>query len=158
MSARRKREPDACRRRSATLQSLFQALPGTDRPDGGSSLAFYLKKGLIFRETYSIIMSAEQTESCPSWSKEHDWKSCKPSKRLRGFESLALRQKPMKHKMFRRLSFFAFYPSPRRRKPTKTTSRRRNIFEGNRLDEQAKKRMPCFTPTIHRSKMVGFLP
>ena len=32
-------------------------------------------------------------ESCPSWSKEHDWKSCKPLKRLRGFESLALRQK-----------------------------------------------------------------
>ena len=31
-------------------------------------------------------------ESCPSWSKEHDWKSCKPLKRLRGFESLALRQ------------------------------------------------------------------
>ncbi len=32
-------------------------------------------------------------ESCPSWSKEHDWKSCKPQTRLRGFESLALRQK-----------------------------------------------------------------
>ena len=32
-------------------------------------------------------------ESCPSWSKEHDWKSCKSLKRLRGFESLALRQK-----------------------------------------------------------------
>ena len=31
-------------------------------------------------------------ESCPSWSKEHDWKSCKSLKRLRGFESLALRQ------------------------------------------------------------------
>ena len=30
-------------------------------------------------------------ESCPSWSKEHDWKSCKSLKRLRGFESLALR-------------------------------------------------------------------
>ncbi len=32
------------------------------------------------------------TESCPSWSKEHDWKSCKLLKRFRGFESLALRQ------------------------------------------------------------------
>lgn len=32
-------------------------------------------------------------ESCPSWSKEHDWKSCKPQTRLRGFESLALRHK-----------------------------------------------------------------
>ena len=32
-------------------------------------------------------------ESCPSWSKEHDWKSCKSLKRLRGFESLALRHK-----------------------------------------------------------------
>ena len=34
----------------------------------------------------------KHTESCPSWSKEHDWKSCKSLKRLRGFESLALRQ------------------------------------------------------------------
>ena len=32
-------------------------------------------------------------ESCPSWSKEHDWKSCKRPKPFRGFESLALRQK-----------------------------------------------------------------
>ena len=32
-------------------------------------------------------------ESCPSWSKEHDWKSCKLLKRFRGFESLALRQR-----------------------------------------------------------------
>ena len=30
-------------------------------------------------------------ESCPSWSKEHDWKSCKPLKRLLGFESPSLR-------------------------------------------------------------------
>ena len=58
------------------------------------------------------------------------WKSCKPSKRLRGFESLALRQKPMKHKMFRRLSFFAQTTFSRRRKPPEMTSRRRNNFEG----------------------------
>ena len=32
-------------------------------------------------------------ESCPSWPKEHDWKSCNRSKPVRGFESLALRQK-----------------------------------------------------------------
>ena len=32
-------------------------------------------------------------ESCPSWSKEHDWKSCKRPKPFRGFESLALRHK-----------------------------------------------------------------
>ena len=32
-------------------------------------------------------------ESCPSRSKEHDWKSCKRPKPFRGFESLALRQK-----------------------------------------------------------------
>ena len=31
-------------------------------------------------------------ESCPSWPKEHDWKSCNRSKPVRGFESLALRQ------------------------------------------------------------------
>lgn len=30
-------------------------------------------------------------ESCPSWSKEHDWKSCNESTLIRGFESLALR-------------------------------------------------------------------
>src|SRR5699024_7016475 len=30
-------------------------------------------------------------ESCPSWLKEHDWKSCRPQPRSRGFESLALR-------------------------------------------------------------------
>ena len=30
-------------------------------------------------------------ERCPSWSKEHDWKSCKPLKRLLGFESPSLR-------------------------------------------------------------------
>ena|SRR5699024_492618 len=30
-------------------------------------------------------------ESCPSWPKEHDWKSCRPFTRPRGFESLALR-------------------------------------------------------------------
>ena len=33
------------------------------------------------------------TESCPSWPKEHDWKSCSASTSTRGFESLALRQK-----------------------------------------------------------------
>ena len=32
-------------------------------------------------------------ESCPSWSKEHDWKSCNESTLIRGFESLALRHK-----------------------------------------------------------------
>lgn len=32
------------------------------------------------------------TESCPSWPKEHDWKSCSASTSTRGFESLALRQ------------------------------------------------------------------
>ena len=89
---------------------------------GNGRHAKYLKKGLIFQKTYSIIFPVEQTESCPSWSKEHDWKSCKPSKRLRGFESLALRQKPMKRNKFRRLSFFAFCSFPRRRKPPKTTS------------------------------------
>ncbi len=31
-------------------------------------------------------------ESCPSWSKEHDWKSCRPLPRSQGFKSLALRQ------------------------------------------------------------------
>lgn len=30
-------------------------------------------------------------ESCLSWSKEHDWKSCNESTLIRGFESLALR-------------------------------------------------------------------
>ena len=35
----------------------------------------------------------KDVESCPSWSKEHDWKSCKRPKPFRGFESLALRQK-----------------------------------------------------------------
>src|SRR5690606_40916502 len=32
------------------------------------------------------------SESCPSWSKEHDWKSCRPLTRSQGFKSLALRQ------------------------------------------------------------------
>lgn len=30
-------------------------------------------------------------ERCPSWPKEHDWKSCKPLKRFLGFESPSLR-------------------------------------------------------------------
>ena len=96
-----------------------------------------LKKGLIFCKSYSIIIPVEQTESCPSWSKEHDWKSCKPSKRLRGFESLALRQKPMEVKHFCRLFFSARSTLPRRRKPPKTTSRRRNIFGRTGYERQA---------------------
>ena len=32
-----------------------------------------------------------RSERCPSWLKEHDWKSCKSLKRLRGFESPSLR-------------------------------------------------------------------
>ena len=39
------------------------------------------------------IFLAVYLQGCPSWPKEHDWKSCKPSKRFRGFKSLALRQK-----------------------------------------------------------------
>ncbi len=52
-------------------------------------------------------------ESCPSWSKEHDWKSCNESTLIRGFESLALRHnifvdKPLIIKGF--VHFFtAFY-------------------------------------------------
>ena len=46
-------------------------------------------------------------ESCPSWSKEHDWKSCKSLKRLRGFESLALRQKSTNFD--RSSSIFTYY-------------------------------------------------
>lgn len=49
------------------------------------------KKDLILLKLSYIILSVD-TESCPSWSKEHDWKSCKLLKRFRGFESLALRQ------------------------------------------------------------------
>ena len=52
-----------------------------------------IAKGLDF---YSPLVynskAIKHMESCPSWSKEHDWKSCKSLKRLRGFESLALRQ------------------------------------------------------------------
>ena len=41
---------------------------------------------------FIIYNSLSDTESCPSWSKEHDWKSCNGPKPVRGFESLALRQ------------------------------------------------------------------
>ena len=34
---------------------------------------------------------------CPSWPKEHDWKSCKSLTRLLGFESPHLRQKTKSH-------------------------------------------------------------
>ena len=69
------------------------------------------KKLLIFPLPCCIINHAKKQnkfmESCPSWSKEHDWKSCKSLKRLRGFESLALRQKST---IFdRRLSIFSYY-------------------------------------------------
>ena len=35
-------------------------------------------------------------ESCPSWPKEHDWKSCRLRKWSRGFKSLALRHSTFK--------------------------------------------------------------
>ena len=38
-----------------------------------------------------------QTQGCPSWPKEHDWKSCNASTSIRGFESLALRQIKKEH-------------------------------------------------------------
>ena len=57
------------------------------------------KRAIIFEKRLDffvvIVYNSKATkhmESCPSWSKEHDWKSCKSLKRLRGFESLALRQ------------------------------------------------------------------
>ena len=57
-------------------------------------------------------------ESCPSWSKEHDWKSCKSLKRLRGFESLALRHSIRVFKRLKTLVFLSenirFLPSRRR--------------------------------------------
>ena len=57
-------------------------------------------------------------ESCPSWSKEHDWKSCKSLKRLRGFESLALRHSIRVFKRLKALVFLSenirFLPSRRR--------------------------------------------
>ena len=52
-------------------------------------------------------------ESCPRWPKEHDWKSCKPLKRFRGFESLALRQeiyqKPSIYRTFSRFGYGAIF-------------------------------------------------
>lgn len=52
-------------------------------------------------------------ESCPSWSKEHDWKSCNESTLIRGFESLALRHQVDTKKMYPEKTsvlprFFAF--------------------------------------------------
>lgn len=52
------------------------------------------------------------TESCPSWPKEHDWKSCSASTSTRGFESLALRQKKTVRKY--RLLFLRKGFEPRR--------------------------------------------
>ena len=77
----------------------------------------YFKKGLIFRETYSIIVPVEQTESCPSWSKEHDWKSCKRSTPFQEFESLTLRQEPMEVKHFCRFFLSVRCRFSRRRNP-----------------------------------------
>ena len=53
------------------------------------------------------IKANKDTESCPSWSKEHDWKSCKRLKAFRGFESLALRQE--KKVVSSGTAFFLFY-------------------------------------------------
>ncbi len=44
-------------------------------------------------------------ERCPSWPKEHDWKSCRRLKPSRGFESLSLRHigplvKRLRHRPF----------------------------------------------------------
>ena len=61
-----------------------------------------------------------------------DWKSCKPSKRLRGFESLALRQKPMKRNKFRRLSFFCLLPSLTTTKTTQDDVVTTKYFRTNR--------------------------
>ena len=60
-----------------------------------------MKKHLIFCSGSYIIIEhlIADTESCPSWSKEHDWKSCNGLSPVRGFESLALRhEKALKHK------------------------------------------------------------
>ena len=50
---------------------------------------FFSKKDLIFLFWLVIISKQiqrdtefDQMESCPSWSKEHDWKSCKRQKRF----------------------------------------------------------------------------
>ena len=60
-------------------------------------------------------------ESCPSWSKEHDWKSCKSLKRLRGFESLALRHK---YERYHPISLIFFCTKEQWiRKPVKKTVR-----------------------------------
>ena len=40
------------------------------------------------RRSVIIIRSARYMESCPSWPKEHDWKSCKRLKRFEGSNPL----------------------------------------------------------------------
>lgn len=102
------------------------------------------KNILIFCFRFAII-ATRHTESCPSWSKEHDWKSCKPSTRLRGFESLALRQK--KNGNFtKKLPFFSISivnimhimpttrreTSLRRRAPSQALQKRRFHLSGRK--------------------------
>ena len=50
-----------------------------------------------------IIISVPREEKSPSWSRAHDWKSCRRPKPSRGFESLLLRHIVIKKT--------GFYPS-----------------------------------------------
>ena len=54
-------------------------------------------------------MNIAYMESCPSWSKEHDWKSCNGLTPVRGFESLALRQKSLEMAILRHYQVIFFF-------------------------------------------------
>ncbi len=46
--------------------------------------------------------SVNTMQMCPSWPKEHDWKSCKRRTPFQGFKSLHLRQKKSRYRLVKR--------------------------------------------------------
>ena len=57
-----------------------------------SSIAQSVERSAVNRVvTGSSPVRGAILERCPSWSKEHDWKSCRRPQASRGFESLSLR-------------------------------------------------------------------
>ena len=99
-------------------------------------------------------------ESCPSWPKEHDWKSCNRSKPVRGFESLALRQN---EKQVARPAF-CFGKTKRgirtRREQTQSAEENSPVDcfcrrgQGEKRREGAREcaeKTPCSPPKVHRN-------
>src|SRR5438105_3931967 len=72
-------------RHSAILQSRRTESPCVT---GRFRLTFDPRSVILSLADHGVGSRSQRlAERCPSWPKEHDWKSCKGVKPLRGFES-----------------------------------------------------------------------